>query len=70
MAKNLQSKLTASDKVSIYDINTDAMKSLEVEMKASGTAAAIELATSAHGASKDAVSVPDKAGKPTRKLAN
>jgi 3-hydroxyisobutyrate dehydrogenase len=56
MAKNLQSKLTASDKVSIFDINPEAMKGLEKEMKATGTGAAIELATSAHDASKDAVS--------------
>ncbi len=61
MAKNLQSKLTSADKVSIFDINTDAMKSLEAEMKASGTGAAIELATSAHHASKDAVSLPPPA---------
>lgn len=58
MAKNLQSKLTASDKVSIFDINPEAMKSLETEMKVSGTGAAIELASSAHDASKDAVSCP------------
>lgn len=55
MAKNLQSKLKSSDKVSIYDINADAMKSLETEIKATSTGAALELSASALEASKDAV---------------
>lgn len=56
MAKNLQSKLKPSDKISLYDINGDAMKKLETEMKeASSNGAAIELAASAHDAAKEAV---------------
>ncbi|OAA49034.1 3-hydroxyacid dehydrogenase/reductase [Beauveria brongniartii RCEF 3172] len=54
MAKNLQSKLQPSDKVSLYDINGDAMKRLQAEMKADSTGAAVELAASAHDASKEA----------------
>lgn len=55
MAKNLQSKLSSTDKVSIFDINGPAMKSLEREMKAAGTGAQVEVAASAFEASKDAV---------------
>lgn len=54
MAKNLQSKLQPTDKIALYDINADAMKSLEVEMKA-GSGAAVELSASAHDAAKEAV---------------
>jgi hypothetical protein len=57
MAKNLQSKLKPSDKVSIFDINPESMKGLETEMKAASTGAAVELAASAFDASKDAVSL-------------
>lgn len=56
MAKNLQSKLKPSDKVSIFDINPSAMQGLETEMKAAAGGAAVELAASAFDASKDAVS--------------
>lgn len=56
MARNLQSKLTSGDKVSIFDINSEAMKGLETEMKAVATGAVVELAASAFDASKDAVS--------------
>lgn len=55
MAKNLQSKLSSSDKVSIFDINPESMKGLETEMKQSSTGATVELAASAFDASKDAV---------------
>lgn len=55
MAKNLQSKLSPSDKISIFDINPQAMKGLETEMKAASMGAAVELAASALDASKDAV---------------
>ena len=55
MAKNLQSKLKPSDKVSIFDINPESMKGLETEMKQASTGAAVELAASAFDASKDAV---------------
>ncbi|TQW00492.1 hypothetical protein V2A60_001571 [Cordyceps javanica] len=57
MAKNLQSKLKPSDKISLYDINGDAMKSLQAEMKAASDGAAVELAASAHDASKEADTV-------------
>lgn len=56
MAKNLQSKLTPSDKISIFDINTSAVQGLETEMKAASGGAAVEIAASAFDASKDAVS--------------
>lgn len=58
MAKNLQSKLGPEDKVSIFDINGEAVKGLEAEMKAAKGGAAVELAASAFDASKDAVSRP------------
>ncbi|KAJ4053728.1 hypothetical protein NW756_011316 [Fusarium oxysporum] len=58
MAKNLQSKLKPSDKVSIFDINPESMKGLETEMKAASTGAQVELAASAFDASKDAVGHP------------
>ena len=45
MAKNLQAKLKPTDKVTIFDINPEAMKGLETEMKATGNGAAVELAT-------------------------
>ena len=57
MAKNLQSKLKPTDKVSIFDLNTSAMEGLSAEMKAASSGAAIELAASAHDASKGAVSL-------------
>lgn len=57
MAKNLQSKLKPSDKVSIFDINPESMKGLETEMKAASSGAQVELAASAFDASKDAVSL-------------
>lgn len=56
MARNLQSKLKSSDKISIFDINPSALQGLEAEMKASPGGAAVELAASAFDASKDAVS--------------
>lgn len=56
MAKNLQSKLKPSDKVSIFDINPESMKGLETEMKAASNGAQVELSVSAFDASKDAVS--------------
>lgn len=56
MAKNLQSKLKSTDKVSIFDINPEAMKSLEKDMKAAANGAKVELAPSAWAASKEAVS--------------
>lgn len=59
MAKNLQSKLSPSDRVSIFDINPQAMTGLETEMKARSTGAAVQLAASALDAAKDAVSLID-----------
>lgn len=55
MAKNLQSKLKPGDKVTIFDINREAMEALGTEMKAASNGAAVELAASAFDASKDAV---------------
>lgn len=56
MAKNLQSKLKPSDKVAIFDVNTTALEGLSAEMKAASSGAAVEVAASAHDASKEAVS--------------
>lgn len=56
MAKNLQSKLRCTDKISIFDINAEAMKRLESDMRAASEGAEVELAPSAWAASKDAVS--------------
>lgn len=58
MAKNLQSKLKSSDKISIFDINTEAVQALETDMKTASSGAAVEIAASAFDASKDAVSPP------------
>jgi 3-hydroxyisobutyrate dehydrogenase len=58
MARNLQSKLSPSDKVSIFDVNPQAMEGLKAEMAAVPQGAVAELAASAFDASKDAVSVP------------
>ncbi|UNI13247.1 3-hydroxyisobutyrate dehydrogenase [Purpureocillium takamizusanense] len=57
MARNLQAKLKPTDKVAIFDINPQAMKGLETEMKAVGNGATVELAASAFDASKDADTV-------------
>jgi 3-hydroxyisobutyrate dehydrogenase len=54
MAKNLQSKLGPADKVSIFDINPQAMQGLETEMKMASSGAAVELAASAFDACKEA----------------
>lgn len=61
MAKNLQSKLSTSDTVRLYDINRDVMQRLAGEMKTSSKAdttggAAVELAESGEAASAGAVS--------------
>ncbi|KAI5463494.1 NAD binding domain of 6-phosphogluconate dehydrogenase-domain-containing protein [Mariannaea sp. PMI_226] len=57
MAKNLQSKLSPTDKVTLFDINGESMKALETEMKAASNGAKVELAASAFDASKDADTV-------------
>jgi len=57
MARNLQSKLQPSDKISIFDVNPESMKGLETEMKGVATGAKVELAASAFDASKDADTV-------------
>ncbi|KAB5576386.1 NAD binding domain of 6-phosphogluconate dehydrogenase-domain-containing protein [Coniochaeta sp. 2T2.1] len=55
MARNLQSKLSPSDTVRIYDINKDAMEKLGQEMRANkGGGAAVRLAETAADAAKDA----------------
>lgn len=60
MAKNLQSKLKPTDKVSIFDVNPTAVEGLSAEMKAASSGAAVEIAASAHDASKTAVSFVDE----------
>lgn len=56
MAKNLQAKLSPKDSVSLFDINSEAVRKLAGEMAAAETAgASVELASSAADASKDAV---------------
>lgn len=55
MARNLQSKLQPTDKISIFDVNPESMKGLETEMKAVANGAKVELAASAFDAAKDAV---------------
>jgi hypothetical protein len=56
MAKNLQSKLTPSDTVRIFDVNKGAMTKWASEAEAAGTKGAqVELADSAFDASKDSV---------------
>ncbi len=60
MAKNLQSKLKPTDKVSIFDVNPTAVEGLSAEMKAASSGAAVEIAASAHDASKTAVSFVNK----------
>ncbi|KAH9438936.1 hypothetical protein MCOR02_002527 [Pyricularia oryzae] len=62
MAKNLQSKLSTSDTVRLYDINRDVMQRLAGEMKTSSKAdttggAAVELAESGEAASAGADTV-------------
>ncbi|GAB0132436.1 hypothetical protein EsDP_00000873 [Epichloe bromicola] len=57
MARNLQSKLKSTDRISIFDINPEAMKSLESDMRAASEGAEVELAPSAWAASKDADTV-------------
>lgn len=57
MVKNLQSKLQPTDKVSVFDVNSEAVKNFEAETRAaSQEGAKVELAGSAFEASKDAVS--------------
>lgn len=62
MAKNLQSKLSPSDTIRLFDINRDAMQRLAGEMKAPSTTeseggAAVELAESGEAASTGADTV-------------
>ncbi|KAI1131315.1 3-hydroxyisobutyrate dehydrogenase [Nemania abortiva] len=58
MAKNLQSKLSPSDSVHLFDINKDAMQRLAEDMRTSQAGGAVvELADSAAEAAKDADTV-------------
>ncbi|KHN93765.1 3-hydroxyacid dehydrogenase/reductase [Metarhizium album ARSEF 1941] len=57
MAKNLQSRLRPTDKLSVFDINPEAMKSLESDVKSASGGAKVELAPSAWAASKEADTV-------------
>ncbi|CAJ2512203.1 Uu.00g052180.m01.CDS01 [Anthostomella pinea] len=55
MAKNLQSKLSPSDSIRLFDINKDAMQRLAEEMQTSQTSGAVvELAAGVREASQDA----------------
>lgn len=57
MARNLQSKLSPTDSVRIFDLNKGAMEKLAQEMKASQAGgASVELATNTADAARDAVS--------------
>lgn len=57
MAKNLQSKLSPSDSVRLFDINRDAMHRLAQDMRISQAGGAVvELADNVADAAKDAVS--------------
>lgn len=56
MAKNLQSKLSPSDSIHLFDINKDAMHRLAEDMRTSQAGgAAVELAENVAEAAKDAV---------------
>lgn len=56
MARNLQSKLSPSDTVRLFDINKGAMEKLAQEMRASKVGgAAVQLAETAADAAKGAV---------------
>lgn len=56
MAKNLQAKLSPSDKVAVFDINRGAMEKLAKETQAGQSGGAVvELAKSAFDASQEAV---------------
>jgi 3-hydroxyisobutyrate dehydrogenase len=57
MAKNLQSKLSPSDSVHLFDINKDAMHRLAEDMRTSQAGGAVvKLAENVADATKDAVS--------------
>ncbi|KAG5981051.1 hypothetical protein E4U55_003348 [Claviceps digitariae] len=57
MARNLQSKLQPTDSISLFDINTQAMKTLQSDMQSTEGGAKVELAASASAASTDADTV-------------
>jgi 3-hydroxyisobutyrate/3-hydroxypropionate dehydrogenase len=58
MAKNLQSKLSPSDSVRLFDINKDAMHRLAEDMRTSQAGGAvIELAENIAEVAKDAVGI-------------
>jgi 3-hydroxyisobutyrate dehydrogenase len=54
MAKNLQAKLSPTDRISVYDINSQAMSSFEADVKSQSSGAAVELASSMANAVNDA----------------
>ncbi|KAI1079155.1 putative 3-hydroxyisobutyrate dehydrogenase G6G8.5 [Whalleya microplaca] len=58
MAKNLQSKLSPSDSIRLFDINNDAMRRLAEEIRTSQAGGAVvELARNVHDAAKEADTV-------------
>lgn len=59
MAKNLQSRLSPSDSIHLFDINKDAVHRLAKEMEVSQAGGAtVKVAESVSDAAKDAVSLP------------
>ena len=56
MAKNLQAKLSAKDKITVFDINKDAMECFASDMKdGKPGGAAVSIASSSSEAAKTAV---------------
>jgi hypothetical protein len=58
MAKNLQSKLSPSDSVHIFDLNKDAVQRLEGEMKTQSGGAVVKVAQTVNEAARDSVRPP------------
>jgi 3-hydroxyisobutyrate dehydrogenase len=55
MAKNLQSKLSSSDTLRVFDINSDSVKRFTDETSSLGTGASVKAASSARDAAEDSV---------------
>lgn len=57
MARNLQSKLPASDTLRVYDINTPILEKFVQEAKASSSGASVEIADTVRDAAENSVCV-------------
>jgi len=69
MAKNLQSKLTPTDVIHLYDINKDAVQKCTQEMKSSeAPGAVIEAVDSVEAAAKEAVRVSSESSSLSMRL--